>query len=365
MVKVCHMTSAHRSGDVRIFYKECASLAASGYDTYLVAQGDSREENGVHVVGLGKAPESRLKRMTDFAKKVYDTALEVDADIYHIHDPELLPYAAKLKKRGKKVIFDSHENTLEQMTDKAYIPRLIRPLIAGAYRNYAGTVFRGCDALISVTPHIVEQLEKLNPNTWMITNYPRLSPAAKCDKTRLFSLCFAGGIEAQWNHEKLINCIGRESDVEYDLCGRCNPEYLKKLESLEGWSKVNYYGSLSHSEALKIQNSANAGVALLSPSRNTGFSVGTIGNTKLFEYMLSGIPIICTDFILWRDIVEKNQCGICVDLNNEEELDSAIDYLRNYPDRAAEMGQNGRRAVEEEFNWGTQEKKLLELYNNL
>lgn len=50
MMKVCHMTSAHESNDIRIFYKECSSLAANGFDTYLVAHGDSREENGIHVV---------------------------------------------------------------------------------------------------------------------------------------------------------------------------------------------------------------------------------------------------------------------------------------------------------------------------
>ena len=90
MVKVCHMTSAHSSTDTRIFHKECVSLANAGYDTFLVAQGESREENNVHVIGIGSAPANRIKRMTGFARKVYETALTLIVKIYHLHDPELL-----------------------------------------------------------------------------------------------------------------------------------------------------------------------------------------------------------------------------------------------------------------------------------
>ena len=97
MIKVCHMTSAHGPEDVRIFHKECVSLAKAGYDVYLVERGDSYEKNGVHIVGVGQPSGGRLSRMTSFAKKVYQAALALDADIYHFHDPELLPYGLKLK----------------------------------------------------------------------------------------------------------------------------------------------------------------------------------------------------------------------------------------------------------------------------
>ena len=46
MIKVCHMTCAHGEEDVRIFHKECVSLAKADYDTYLVERGESREKDG-------------------------------------------------------------------------------------------------------------------------------------------------------------------------------------------------------------------------------------------------------------------------------------------------------------------------------
>ena len=77
-MKVCHMTSAHGVEDVRIFHKECVSLAKAGYETYLVERGESYDKNGVHIVGVGEISGNRMKRMTQGAKAVYQKALELD-----------------------------------------------------------------------------------------------------------------------------------------------------------------------------------------------------------------------------------------------------------------------------------------------
>lgn len=364
IVKICHVTSVHCSDDVRIFKKECKSLVRTGYDTYLVAMGESREESGVHIVGLGEAPKSRIKRMSAFTKRIYDRAMKIDAEIYHLHDPELLPYALKMKKAGKTVIFDSHENTLEEMRDKTYVPSVLRPLVAGSYRFFAKNIFKKLDALVSVTPDIIVQLKELNKKTYMVTNYPILEEIEDgCEKNQNFTLCFTGGIKDEWSHEVIIESLS--DGVNYELCGLADDGYIEKLSNLPMWKNVHYFGRVSHQEALKIQSHSHVGIALLQPSRNTGFLNGTAGNTKLFEYMMAGIPVICTDFILWKDIVHRYNCGICVNPNDMEAVRAAVDYLRRNPDEAAQMGQNGRRAVEQEFNWATQEKKLLELYASL
>ena len=89
MIKVCHMTSAHQPGDTRIFQKECVSLAKAGYQVFLVQRGESGENSGVRIIGVGQPSGGRLTRMTAFSKKVYETARALDADIYHFHDPFL------------------------------------------------------------------------------------------------------------------------------------------------------------------------------------------------------------------------------------------------------------------------------------
>lgn len=366
MLKVCHLTSVHNSNDVRIFYKECTSLAAGGYETYLVARGESREENGVHVVGVGAPPAARLRRILVFANTIYKKALSLDADIYHLHDPELLPYGIKLKKHGKKVIFDSHEDTLNQIVEKKWIPKAIRTPISTGYRVFAKNAYAKYDALISVTPHVAEQLKEINPRTYQITNYPILAQTVHPPNADgQFLLCFTGGIDTQWSHESILSAMNGVPAIQYVLCGRASDTYLKLLQGLPAWKNTDYRGTVSHEDAVNLQQAANAGMALLRSSNNTGGNRGTIGNTKLFEYMMSGLPVICSDFILWKQIIEKYNCGICIDPTDIDAIASAIVYLRDHPDEARRMGQNGRRAVEEEFNWKTQEEKLLQLYRAL
>ena len=101
--RICHVTSVHNSDDVRIFEKECVSLAKKDeYEVYLVAPGESRNDKNVSVIGIGEKPSSRIRRMINFSKNAYKEALKADADIYHLHDPELLRYALSFKKKGKK-----------------------------------------------------------------------------------------------------------------------------------------------------------------------------------------------------------------------------------------------------------------------
>ena len=81
--------------------------------------------------------------------------------------------------------------------------------------------------------------------------------------------------------------------------------------------------------------------------------------------MAAEIPFICTDFVLWKEIVDKYDCGICVEPTNAEQIAKAIDFLISNPQKRDEMGRNGRKAVEEVYNWKNQEVTLFDFYNKL
>lgn len=101
--------------------------------------------------------------------------IEVDAEVYHFHDPELMRLGVKMKNRGKKVIFDSHEDVPMQILCKEYLPQITKKPISMLYSWYERRLLMCYDALISVTPSIVERLKTINPNTFMVTNYPVLT----------------------------------------------------------------------------------------------------------------------------------------------------------------------------------------------
>lgn len=365
MYKVCHMTSAHAAEDERIFFKEAISLAANGYETYLVAHGNSYEKDGVHIVGVGELPASRRKRMTEGAKKVYEAALAIDAALYHFHDPELLPYGLKLKRKGKKVIFDSHEHTAEAILEKTYLPAPVRHSIHWAYSSYQASICRKLDAVISVTPNIVNYFREINSNTVQVTNYPCYQENVVTPESVTPRLVFAGGISAQWNHHNILKALEQLPECTYCLCGPIDNGYDQTLRELPAWKQVDYLGRIPHTQVAGEMARSSVGLALLTPGRNTDWETGTIGNTKIFEEMMAGLPIVCTDFVLWKEFVERYHCGICVDPTNVGEIAAAIRYLLDHPEEAKQMGKNGRKAVKEEFNWGVEEKKLLALYDDI
>lgn len=363
--KVCHITSAHGRYDVRIFMKQCRSLAKNGYDVTLVVNDNNNDEviDGVKIISTRFAPKNRAERFFNSKKLIFKKAFEIDADIYQIHDPELLPLGNKLKRMNKKLVFDSHEDVPRQIMDKNWIPGAARYFISKAYEIYEKESIKYYDGIISVTPHVVERLFNANSNTIMITNYPIVDPKEVIDRNPENAICFAGGIDSQWNHDKILAAIDRIESIKYVLAGSGSQEYMNYLRSLPGWKKVEYEGRIPHAEVKNVYSRSIAGVALNYSNQSKG--EGTLGNTKLFEFMAAKLPVICSDYKLWKAIINENKCGICVDPNNVEEIVSAIKYLLENPEVARIMGENGRKAVIEKYNWTTQEKTLLELYNKL
>ncbi len=364
-MKVCHVTSVHPALDARIFHKMCVSLSRAGYETYLAAPGESFEQSGVRVIGAGEKPASRVKRMLFFARKVYKTALAADADIYHLHDPELLPYALKLKRLGKRVIFDSHEDYVASITEKAWIFPPLRRIMAAYAAFTQKRVCARLDAVICVNSAQLERLKRINHNTYMITNYPIVREDGElppCSRARV--VCYAGGIVPQWMHENIISAL-EAANARYALAGQGSGEYMARLRALPGWERVDYAGKIPHTDVPAFIRSGAVALALLDYVKNANGRKGTLGNTKLFEYMLEGVPVVCTDFELWREIIEEENCGLCVNPHDVDAIARAVSYLLDNPVEAEAMGQNGRGAVLEKYNWRTQERILLEVYRGL
>ena len=368
MTKVCHMTNVHGVEDVRIFHKECVSLAKAGYEVYLVERGESYEKNGVHIVGVGDIPASRRKRMTEGAKKVYEAARALDADIYHFHDPELLPYGLKLKKAGKKVIFDSHEFYREQIREKKYLPAWLRRMVATIYGGYEDHVLRHCDAVISpCTLNGKSFFEKRCCRAAIISNAAVLGeffnlydPSVPKNPKQA---CYAGGLtEARGITADILAAY--HTGAKLALAGDFSPsEYLAELEAMLEYSCVDYRGRLPLSGVRALMNESCIGLCTLLDVGQY-LKVDTFG-IKVYEYMSMALPVILSHSPYNDRMIQKYHFGICVDPANVDEIAEAIRYLLDHPDEARQMGENGRRAVKEEFNWGVEEKKLLALYEDI
>lgn len=368
MAKVCHMTSAHMPEDDRVFFKECCSLAAAGYDTYLVARGDVYDKNGVHIAGIGEVPNSRIKRMLETSKRVYEKVLSLDADVYHFHDPELLPYGLKLKKKGKKVIFDSHECYREQIRSKNYLPGWLRNVVSSVYGLYEDYVLRALDAVIfPCTMNGKNPFEGKCCRTPIISNaailgefFNRYDPEHEKIPN---SICYVGGLtEARGVTNNIL--AAAEAGATILLAGEfASEEYEAQLREKPAFSCVQYRGILDRKSVSQLLSDSCIGMCTLL-DRGQYLKIDTFG-IKVFEYMSMGLPVILSDCPYNRMMVEKLDFGICVDPEDVHAIASAIRYLLDHPEEAKRMGENGRRAVKEEFNWGVEEKKLFALYEDI
>ncbi|MFM6005639.1 MAG: glycosyltransferase family 4 protein, partial [Sphaerospermopsis kisseleviana] len=361
---ICQMTSVHPWQDTRIFLKECESLSKN-YTVYLVAPNAPNEiKNSVNLRGVTKLKGSRILRFTKTVYDVYRAALKVNAQIYHFHDPELIPVGLLLKLQGKKVIYDVHEDVPRQTLSKDYLPHLIRFTISWVIEkleNFAAPKF---DAIVTATPFIRQRFLKLNPLTIDINNYPILTELVTPESSspeKEKSVCYVGGICQIRGILEMVQAIGM-TNATLLLGGTfSNAGEKAKAESLTGWQNVRSLGQLNRQEVADVLSRSVAGLVLFHPAPN---HVDAQPN-KMFEYMSAGIPVIASNFPLWREIIEGNNCGICVDPLNPQEISEAIQYLINHPQAAAEMGKNGREAVENKYNWEQESQKLLSLYQEL
>lgn len=364
-MKVCHMTSAHDSDDVRIFQKECVSLAKSGHEVYLVARGQSRNEKNVTVIGVGDAPSGRLKRMFFFSKQIYREALKIDADVYHFHDPELLRAGLKLKKKGKHVIFDSHENTSEQIKIKKYLPKAARNMASIIYKSIETYICKKIDAVIFPCT-----VDGKNPfagrcrKTVFINNYPFLSEFSDAEQqNECYDVCVIGSLTCERGITYLleaVNLIG----AKVALAGRFSPdEYRDSLEDAGLMDNVDFFGECSRKEVVDLYGKSKMTVSNILPVGQYSFADNL--PTKVYECMAMKKPVVISAMNYPLRLLDEYKFGIPVKPDNPEEISAAIKTLILDENLRRKMGSEGYRAVENEFSWEKESDKLISLYSEM
>ena len=392
-VKVAHLTSHHNILDNRIFYRECRSLAHAGYEVILVAQHERDEiRDGIQVLGV-RAYRNRLERVTLTAAKIVWRAWRERPSIIHLHDPELIPWGVLLSLLGKKVVYDMHEDFTQAAGVRPWLPGIVRPL-AARFADIIGRI-----AYRTMTIVIAERYyARRFPDATVVLNYPHYdrsqalreidrNVADRPDKIRLL---YVGSITPSRGALLHAELAGRLPGCEVMMSGICDPAIVGEIRERSGDATLGFMapdGRITwEKRSTKPDNEVSTlileGVGYYVPPESmidtfkqnwtAGIAIFPYTEhyyekelTKFFEYMAAGLPVVLSNFPIWRKLVEEPGAGISADPANWEEIINAVRRLHDNPDDAIGMGLAGRRAVYERFNWKSQAQNLLHLYESL
>lgn len=367
--KIVHLTSVHSPFDVRIFYKECRSIARAGYDVTLIACKDCDEvRDGVQLRAIPRH-SARISRMIRTVWAVYRKSTQQDARLYQFHDPELIPVGLLLRLLGKKVVYDAHEDVASDILGKYYIPRWLRHPLAWFIASVEAIASRFFSAVVTATVPISDRFRSRNEHTVVISNYPILeegrAPNAREWPQRSCSVAYVGVLARDRCLPEMVRAMALVSGkcrATLKLAGAFSPKGLMEdVARLEGWDRVVVLGILGQDQIAELLANVRAGLVILRPTPSFLQSAPI----KMFEYMAAGIPVIASDFPGFREVVEEARCGLLVDPLDPQAIADAIQFILAHPIEAEEMGRRGRAAVEARYNWASEERKLLDLYKSL
>ncbi|MFM7566982.1 MAG: glycosyltransferase [Flavobacteriales bacterium] len=365
-LRFVHLSSAHPDLDVRIFYKECCTLASqfSADEVHLVLAGvEERHESGVHIHAVPKGSGNRFQRMRQTVDHVFEKAKALQGDIYHLHDPELLRIAKKLQRTGAKVIFDSHEDVPKQIMDKPWIPGLFRKPLARIYATYERIKTKKLDAIVSVTPIICRRFSSFHPRVVMVANYPsqREFSSVTFHQKNLHHFCYIGGLFETRGVREIVQAM-EGLNATLHLAGSFASVSLEEdVRRLAGWENVVYYGQVNREKIQEILSIASVGLVTLhpTPSYQEAYPI------KLFEYMASGCAILSSDFQEYRSLLHSVNAARFVNPLSVSEIHQALREFLSEAEATLHMGQEARKGFLSYYNWESEAEKLTELYRSL
>ena len=366
-VRVCQITTASRPLDTRVFSRECRTLARSGFDVTLIIEHDRAETlDGVRIVPLRPAA-NRADRIFVRTWIALRLGLREKADIYHIHDPEFILFGAFLRLlTGRPVIYGVREDYPRLAYHKHYLPRVIRPLVGFAVRVVERTVSHIFDAIVAVTEDIASNFAS-HRRTVLVRNFPVLpeelpSPVPR-PASRPFTLIYVGELTAIRGVREMVEAVellAARMPCRLLLAGTFeDPELETALRKRS--PNTQFLGYVDIRENPDLLQRADVGLACLHPKRHYVTSLPL----KIFDYMMAGLPVIASNFPLWKEIVEGSDAGFCVDPLDARAIAEAAFRLGSDPEARLEMARKAQLAVSQRYNWQEESLQLLALYGKL
>jgi len=370
MTTVAILTSSHSTFDSRVFHKQARSLSDAGYDVTLITPHDSdMERDGVKI----RAVRQEDVESADFghAREIYREAKRIQADIYHFHDPGLLPFGLMLSYRTEgKVIYDCHEQYEKAFRNYGFPPDLFNPLVR-LYPMIQSMICNRLDAVVTTTEETAEDFRRRGHSTvTTVRNFPITTDInigePPIEASTDYLLVYVGGLSETRGLTQMIRLVSalreRSLDVGAWLIGPVKGkqnEVQTLTEKMGVSSYVEFVGRVPHETVFSYLHTGDAGLALLDPER---FERDI--PLKLFEYMYSEIPVVTTPIGASEKFID-DEWGIVVPFGDTKKQAEQVAELLTDSKRVDRMGAKGKEKVLKEYSWEIEKEKLLSLYDYL
>jgi glycosyltransferase involved in cell wall biosynthesis len=367
---IVHASTTHRQFDNRIYKNECLSLVKQGYKvSIIVPRADVDIENNVkfHQLNIGTTPWIRASVGVFL---VFFKALQLRPTVLHIHDPELLLAAFLLKlATGCRIVYDAHENYGGMIRD-ASLSNYVKELLIGTLDMIYRIALPKFDLIVTVCPSMAERYKTYNDKILVLQNYPRMYVSKEASNEALqnnkFKILYSGTVISQSIILNALLVLRESVDIEYHIAGYYSDDFVKMVREKGLEHNVVFHGLLTRDELELLSKSCHCGIQLLEYNHNVGWDTGTMGNTKVFDYLGFGLPIIVTDFKIWQEnILNKYECGIAVRPDGVNELVDAVTFYITHETIRETHASNALKAFEREFNYELIEQNLLNAYTLL
>jgi glycosyltransferase involved in cell wall biosynthesis len=367
---IAHATVVHGRYDIRILYKQCASLARDGgaeVSLYVTDDLGEEQREGVRIRPIGRPRFGRVGRAALGSLALWRALRRSRPDLVQIHDPELLPLGLLLRAWGTPVVFDMHENLPKEILTKEWVSEPLRVALSRCVRVFQRAACRVLPTVFAETSYAAEFPSA--KGGVVVLNFPLLDSLRHIHRAKAptFTVGYIGGVSTERGAQEVAGAIAQLNEEGSTTRGLFVGGVASELAAdgpfararAAGWLEAK--GRLAPTDGWPLMATCHVGVALLRPSPNFIDSYPT----KLFEYMALGLPVVVSDFPLWRRIVDEAQCGILVDPTDVAAIAAALRWLREHPQEADTMGQRGRQAVLANYSWDTEFDKLRRLYSRL
>jgi len=360
-MKVAHLSIRHPASDNRLFYKQAVTLQKAGYHVNLIIP-HPRDEiiQGINILSLPEYKKRRDKILKNIPRTLIKS-LKLNAKIYQLYDPELIPVGLVLKLLRKKIICDFSEDYYSDTFDKKWLGILKKP--AAIYISTLQKIaLKTFDNIIAAEPEIESKFK--SNKTILLRNFPVLSirdnlADISYEKNK-FTLIYAGWLTRTRGIKEIIESLEYvNTDVEFLLMGKWEKGYKEECEALSGWNSTTDLGFKPLSEVYSYTSSSDIGIVNFLPHPNHNEALPN----KPFDYMASSIPFIFSNFKYWKSIF--SECGLSVNPEDPKDIAEKIQTLLENKELKIRLGKRGREFVENQYNWETESKKLIKLYREL